>query len=367
VTGQPTRGAVDEVGSAIGTADRSADRPDSGAIGTRPPLAVRVLRRYRVEVVIAVAIVLIELLLGAFKSVALTNGNLTNIAQAAAPLIILAYAQLLVMVTGGIDLSVGSTFSLAGVATAAALPHHGVVGAVLIGLGVGAATGCFNGFCVGVLGIAPFIATLITFSVNASLAFVVAGGNSKPVLSHTFVSIQQGHIGTVANYVVYVIALLLLIEFVFLRLTFGRWLFAVGSNEEAARLLGVPSRTVKLAAYTLCGVLSAFAAILSIAYLQDAEVTAGNGLELEAIAAVVIGGASLSGGVGSAFGAFVGALLVTVIQNGVDLLGINSFYNGTVTGAVILVAVLLERVSRGSDGTRVRRLRDIVLRRLRAT
>jgi ribose transport system permease protein len=340
-----------------------ATLPSASVFGTRPSAAKRALRRYRVEIVIAIAIIVIELLLGVVKPVALTHGNLTNIAQAAAPLVILAFGQLLVMVTGGIDLSVGSTFSLAGVATAGALPQHGVVGAIAIGLGVGAATGLFNGVCVGVLGIAPFIATLITFSVNASLAFVVAGGNSKPVTEHGFQLIEAGHVGPIANYVFYVVALLIIIEIVFVRMTFGRWLFAVGSNEQAARLLGVPTRRVKVSAYTLSGMFAAFAAILSVAYLQDAEVTAGNGLELEAIAAVVIGGASLSGGVGSAFGAFVGALLVTVIQNAVNLLGINSFYNGTVTGGVILVAVLLERVSRGGGGSELGALRSRMSRR----
>jgi ribose transport system permease protein len=324
-----------------------AAAPRYDARTTARARAGRALRRYRIELVIAVAVVLIELLLSIDKPAALSNGNLTNIAQAAAPLVILAFGELLVMVTGGIDLSIGSIFSLTGVVTAAAIPGHGVAGAVLIGLAVGGGTGLFNGFCVGVLDLAPFIVTLITFSVDGSLAFVVANGNSKPVTSQAFAGINNAHLGPVPIYIVYVVVLLIGIELAFLRLTFGRWLFAVGSNERAARLLGIPTRSVKLAAYTLSGLLASFAAILSIAYLQDAEVTAGNGLELQAIAAVVIGGASLFGGVGSAFSALVGAVLVTVIQNAVDLLGINSFYNGTVTGGVILLAVLLERVTRG--------------------
>jgi ribose transport system permease protein len=309
--------------------------------------AARVLRRYRVEIVIAIAAVLVEVVLATAKSAALSSGNLANIAQAAAPLVLLAYGQLLVMVTGGIDLSIGSVFSLTGIVAAGALPTHGVVGAVVLGLAVGVATGLFNGICVGLLELAPFIVTLVSFSVAASLAFVFAGGNSKPVGSEAFHAIEAAHVGPLPVYIVYVVVLLVLIELLFLRTTYGRWLFSVGSNERAARLLGIPARAVKLAAYTFSGLFASFAAILSVAYLQDAEVTAGNGLELQAIAAVVIGGASLFGGIGSAFSALVGAVLVTVIQNAVNLLGINSFYNGTVTGAVILLAVLLERVTRG--------------------
>lgn len=320
--------------------------------GKRKPAAaiVRAVRRYRVELVIAIAIILIEIILSTARPAAISGGNLRNVALAATPLIMLSFGELMVMITGGIDLSIGSIFSLSGIAAAVTLPVYGPAAAVAVGLAVGIATGLFNGILVGILDLAPFIVTLITLSVDASLAFVIANGSSRPVYSSTFQAIEQAHVGPIPLYIIYVIVILFAIELMFLRTTYGRWLYSVGSNERAARLLGVPVPAAKIAAYTSAGLLASFAAILSISYIQDAEVTAGQGLELDAIAAVVIGGASLFGGVGSALSAFVGAILVTVIENAVNLLGINSFYDGTVTGAVILLAILLERFTRRSRG-----------------
>ncbi|MEU0069510.1 ABC transporter permease [Streptomyces sp. NPDC006332] len=312
---------------------------------------LRAAARFRVELVIAAACVLVELLLSTVQSAAISSGNITNIAQTAAPLVIIALGQLLVVVTAGIDLSVGSVFSLTGI-VAAALLNHGVPAgvAVLGALGVGALCGLANGVCVAVLGLAPFIVTLVTYSVAASLAFVVTSGNSQPVGDAGFGSINSGQYLGIPNYLLYLIVLVVLLQLVLSGTTQGRWLYAVGSNERAARLIGVPVRGIKLAAYTASGLLASFAAVLSVSYLANAEATAGNGLELQAIAAVVIGGASLFGGVGSAVSALTGAVLVTVIQNAVNLLGVNSFYQGTITGLVILLAVLAERVTRQSRG-----------------
>lgn len=313
-----------------------------------PPL-LQAVARFRVELVIAVACVLVELLLSIVQPAAISGGNITNIAQTTAPLVIIALGQLLVVITAGIDLSVGSVFSLTGIIAAALLNHHAPTGVAVLGaLAIGAGFGLVNGVCVAVLGLAPFIVTLVGYSVAASLAFVITSGNSQPVSSTSFVGIDTGHYLGIPNYLLYVIALVVLLQLVLSGTTQGRWLYAVGSNERAARLIGVPVRSIKLAAYTASGLLAAFAAVLSVSYLSNAESTAGNGLELQAIAAVVIGGASLFGGVGSALSALTGAVLVTVIQNAVNLLGVNSFYQGTITGLVILLAVLAERVTRRS-------------------
>ncbi|WP_212747141.1 ABC transporter permease [Streptomyces montanus] len=313
------------------------------------PRLLQTAARFRVELVIAAACVLVELLLSTVQPAAISSGNITNIAQTAAPLVIIALGQLLVITTAGIDLSVGSVFSLTGIAAAALLNHGAPTGVAVLGaLGLGALFGLFNGVCVAVLGLAPFIVTLVTYSVAASLAFVVTNGNSQPVSSAGFGSLNSGHYLGIPNYLLYVIVLVVLLQLLLSGTTQGRWLYAVGSNERAARLIGVPVRSIKLAAYTASGLLAAFAAVLSVSYLANAESTAGTGLELQAIAAVVIGGASLFGGVGSAVGALTGAVLVVVIQNAVNLLGVNSFYQGTITGLVILLAVLAERLTRRS-------------------
>jgi ribose transport system permease protein len=150
------------------------------------------------------------------------------------------------------------------------------------------------------------------------------------------------------NHVLFCIVLMVVIEFVLRKVVIGRWLYAVGTSATAAALLGVPVRRVKFAAYLASSLLASFAGLLTISYILNAEATAGASLMLQAIAAVVIGGASLFGGTGSAIGAVLGALMITCIQNGVNLIGVNSFWQGSVTGLAILIAVLIDRFSNSS-------------------
>jgi ribose transport system permease protein len=142
------------------------------------------------------------------------------------------------------------------------------------------------------------------------------------------------------------VLLLALIELGLNKLVAGRWLYAIGSSSSSARAIGIPVKRVRLCAYLLSGLLASCAGIVSISYISNAEATAGSSLMLQAIAAVVIGGASLFGGTGSAIGALLGSLMITIIQNGANLIGVNSFWQGTVTGIVILVAVLVDRVTK---------------------
>jgi len=217
----------------------------------------------------------------------------------------------------------------------------------IIGLGVGLLFGAINGFLVTFAGLAPFVVTLITYAVAGSLSFIVTNGHSLPIPDMDYWLLNGGTmVPGVPNYVLYCVVLLVVIEFFLKKVVAGRWVYAIGSSSGAARLLGVPVRAIRFSVYVVSGLLAAFASILSISYISNAEGTAGAAMMLQAIAAVVIGGASLSGGVGSAFGALLGALMITVIQNGVNLVGINSFWQGSVTGLVILVAVLVDRVSK---------------------
>jgi ribose transport system permease protein len=318
------------------------------ASGGRERPALRLLSSYRTELAIAVAIVIIEIVVGVLVPAALTWGNIINIAQAAAPLVIMAFGVLLVVITGGIDLSVGSVFSLAGMVTALAMDSgFSSVASTIAGLGVGLLFGAINGLLVTFAGLAPFVVTLITYAVAGSLSFIVTNGHSLPVPDMDYWLLNGGTmVPGVPNYVLYCLVLLVVIEFVLKKVVAGRWIYAIGSSSGAARLLGVPVRATRFSVYVVSGLLAAFASILSVSYISNAEGTAGAAMMLQAIAAVVIGGASLSGGVGSAFGALLGALMITVIQNGVNLIGINSFWQGSVTGLVILVAVLVDRVSK---------------------
>lgn len=308
----------------------------------------RCVSDYRTELAIAAAIIAIEMLVGSLIPAALSWGNMANITQAAAPLVIMAIGVLLVVITGGIDLSVGSIFSLTGMVTALAMEHgFGALGSSLAGLSVGLVFGAFNGILVAWVGLAPFVTTLITYAIAASLAFIVTNGHSMPIPDADYWLLNGGSlVPGVVNHVFFCLALLVVVEICLKKVVSGRWLFAVGSSGQAAALLGIPVSGVRFAAYLASALLASFAGLLSLSYISNAEATAGSALMLQAIAAVVIGGASLSGGTGSAIGALLGALMITVIQNGVNLVGINSFWQGTVTGGVILAAALIDRLGK---------------------
>jgi len=309
-----------------------------------------VLQIYRTELAIACAIVVLLLAVGAFVPAALSAGNMHNIIQAAAPLIIMSLGVFLVVLTGGIDLSVGSVFSLTGMVTALAMANgaDGVT-ASIAGMGVGLVFGSINGFLVTVVRLAPFVVTLITYAVAGSLAFIVTNGRSMPIGAPDFWLLNSGEmVPGIANHLLFCIVLMVVLEIVLRKVVVGRWFYAVGSSANAARLLGIPVLRITFAAYVASGLLASFAGLVTVSYILNAEATAGASLMLQAIAAVVIGGASLFGGTGSAIGAVLGALMITCIQNGVNLIGVNSFWQGSVTGIAILLAVLIDRFSNTS-------------------
>jgi ribose transport system permease protein len=308
----------------------------------------RLLSTYRTEIAIAIAIIIIELAVGAVVPAALSSGNVANVTQAAAPLVIMSFGVLLVIITGGIDLSVGSVFSLTGMVTGLAMTHGlGAIGSSAAGLAVGLAIGAINGALVTFVGLAPFVVTLSTYAIAGSLSFIVTDGHSLPISDPNYWLLNSGTlIPGVNNYLLWCGLLLVSIEFCLRKVVAGRWLYAVGSSSSSARVIGIPVNRVRLCAYVLSGLLASFSSIVSISYISNAEATAGSSLMLQAIAAVVIGGASLLGGTGSAIGALLGALMITIIQNGANLIGVNSFWQGTVTGVVILIAVLVDRITK---------------------
>jgi len=310
--------------------------------------SIRLLSLYRTEIAIAIAIIVMELAVGAIVPAALSVGNVANVAQAAAPLVIMAFGVLLVVITGGIDLSVGSVFSLTGMVTGLAMAHgFSALASSAAGLSIGVLIGAINGALVTYVGLAPFVVTLSTYAIAGSLSFIVTDGHSLPISDPNFWLLDAGTlIPGVPNYVLWCAVLLIVIEFGLRKLVAGRWLYAIGSSSSSARVIGIPVNRVRMTAYLLSGLLASFSGLVSVSYIGNAEATAGSSLMLQAIAAVVIGGASLFGGTGSAFGALLGALMITIIQNGANLIGVNSFWQGTVTGVVILIAVLIDRITK---------------------
>ncbi len=276
----------------------------------------------------------------------LTGDNLANLARQVAIFGILAIGQLMVILTGGIDLSVGSILGLAGAVTAqllvAGVP---IAPSILLGVVVGGLLGLANGLLVTRFKLPPFIATLGMLGIARGIVLVITNANTIQGLPDSFQNLANGSILGIPNLLIIFVVITAIASFVLRRTVFGRYVYAVGSNPEAARLAGVPVAMVTTAVYVISGVLAAVGGVLLTSRLGAGVPTAGTGFELQAIAACVIGGASLSGARGSAIGAACGALIIGVLNNGGNLLAINAFYLQIAIGALILVAVGFDQMN----------------------
>lgn len=277
------------------------------------------------------------------SSVFLTGTNLLNIGLATAVTALLAVGQTFVIILAEIDLSVGAMLGFSAVVTALTLRHQGPLVAIVVGVVVGAAAGLVNGLLVTKTRMPSFIATLAMMSILAGLALQITGGNPVAVTSYSFQNIGQSRLVGVPVPVWIMLVVAVIFGVVLARSRYGRHVYATGDNSEAARLSGISVDRVKILAFVISGVLSAVAGFILTARLSTAEPTAGSGLELEAIAAVIIGGTSLAGGRGGLVGTIVGALILGVIDNGMNLLNVSPFLQSVVKGLVILFAVLLDR------------------------
>jgi ribose transport system permease protein len=248
-----------------------------------------------------------------------------------------------VIITAGIDLSVGSVLAFSGVVMATLLLGGLPLGlALLSGVGTGLFCGLLNGLLISVGRLPPFIATLGMMSVARGAALVFTEGRPVSGFSDSFRQIAVGEVLRIPAPVVIMLAVYLIAHFVLTRTKLGRYTYAIGGNEEAAILSGVNVRLYRTLVYGLCGGLSGLAAIILTARLNSAQPIAGIMYELDAIAAVVIGGTSLIGGEGTVFGTLIGALIMGVLRNGLTLLGVSSFVQQIVIGSVIIVAVLFD-------------------------
>lgn len=315
-------------------------KPQNGVIKNQ-------LKNYKLELGMTAILIVLYIVLHIITGTALGKGNIMNVLQSASPLLIMTMGQLLVVITGGIDLSVGSVYSLSGmIGTLVMLKTQNIAAGVASCLGVGIFCGIINGLLVSKAKMAPFIVTLAMQGAAASFTKVISGGNSQTITLTAFKAFNRGTIiPGVKNYILYMIIIVVAMHFILRKTAFGRWVYATGSNEEASRLVGIPVDRVKISCYTISALLSSVSALLGASRLMTVECTAGVGMELDAIAATCIGGASLSGGLGTAFGALVGTLLQKGINNGINLLGINSFWSGIVTGIVIIVAVYVGKIA----------------------
>ncbi|UOR01957.1 ABC transporter permease [Leucobacter allii] len=295
---------------------------------------------------IVVALVLVSIALAFLTPSFLTASNLTNIVTQSAVVGIAAIGATFVIITSGIDLSVGSNIALAGmigaiVAQASGSGFLGVAAVVLVSVLVGAA----NGASVAWLGLAPFIVTLAVMGMARGLTLQISQGQSVYGLPPSLSWLGASAILDIKTSALVTVLLFILAHLVLSQTTFGHRVFAVGGNAEAARLAGIDVRRVVFACYVIAGLTAGIAAIILLGRLDSATPNAATGTELQVIAAVVIGGTSLFGGKGSMMGTFVGVLLIGVINNGLTLLNVSSFWVQFVQGALIFLAVLLDSVN----------------------
>lgn len=296
------------------------------------------------ELNVLAALIVVSALISMATPYFLTVDNLMGVFRSFSLTAIMAIGMVMVIITGGIDLSVGSVMGLSSLITAlafaAGMPTPVAIAA---GLAVGVVFGAVNGGLITVVGLPPFIATLGTLSIGRGLMYMITHGIPlTPDTPDIFAELGQGYVGFVPIPVVLMFILMVVFSVVMRKTRFGRHVYATGGNEHAARLSGVKTEWVKFNVYMLSGLISGFAGVISFSRYLSAEPASGFGSELNVIAAAAIGGASLAGGIGSIEGAVIGAALAGIIANGVVLMNIDTYAQQAITGAVIIIAVSID-------------------------
>lgn len=295
-----------------------------------------------------IGLVIIVITFSFLSPVFFTVPNLLNILQQSSINGIIALGMTLVIISGGIDLSVGPTAALSAVLGATLMVSGVPVPlAIMATLGVGAMCGVFSGMLVAYAGLQPFIVTLGGLSLFRALALIFTNGNPIFGIPMEFRTVINSTIFGVPAPIVIVIAIAAILWTVMNKTPLGEYILAVGGNEEAARVAGVPVKRTKVTVFVISGVLASLASLILIGRLGAAEPTMGNLWELDAIAAAAIGGASLMGGKGSVIGTLIGAVILGSLRNGLTLLNIQAFYQLLATGLIIIIAMLIDRATRG--------------------
>jgi ribose transport system permease protein len=325
-------------------------RDDRDLRRDQPPQSVfdhfRRLTSFREFMIMAIVVVGC-LIMWITTPIFMTFGNWSALLLQVSVECVVAIGMTILLVSGGFDLSVGSTFALAGAVTAMTIVS-GLAPwlAMLLGLASGAIIGFVNGFIIAKIGINPFVTTLAMMSMVRGMLLVITRGRNISGLPESFRVIGQGNIHGIQN-PIWIGLLMVLIGDILLRKSrFFRQNYYLGGNERAASLSGIRVERLKIFNYSLTGLLAAFAGILMTARLGAASVTAGTGLELKVISAVIIGGASLKGGEGTILGSFLGSLLMGILVGALTILGVDVYWNTLVIGATLLLAVLIDTFGR---------------------
>ncbi len=274
-----------------------------------------------------------------------TSRNLINVAKQASITSIIGVGMTFVLITGGIDLSVGSVMALSGtLAASAAVAEKNIPIAIviLIGAGLGTLCGLINGIGVSYVGFPPFIMTLGMMTIARGIPLVYTNGTPVFGLSEAFNTLANSRILGIPTLVYYMVIISVIGYIILSKTVLGRQIYGIGGNEEAARLSGVSVARLKMLVYVFSGFLAGIAGILICSRITSGNGTVAEGYEMNAISAAVIGGVSMTGGSGSVLGMVVGAMILTIIQNSFDIMGVNSFYQDIIKGIIILLAVFLD-------------------------
>ncbi|MBQ3457353.1 MAG: ABC transporter permease [Synergistaceae bacterium] len=283
-----------------------------------------------------------------------TNGvfysqrNLVNVLRQVSSNACLAFGMTFAIITGGIDLSVGSILALSGTLSAGFIVNSGlsVQQSVIAAIVIGTALGLFNGFMIAKTTIPPFIVTLAMMQIARGAAYIYSNGQPIRAMIPEYQIIGTGYLGPVPYPVIYMIVFLIICVVLLSKTRFGRHVYAVGGNDKAAIFSGVNVARTKMLVYTMSGFLAAFTGVVLCARMASGQPTAGQSFEMDAIAATVLGGTSMSGGVGKIGSTMIGVLIIGVLNNGLNLLGLNSFWQQIAKGIVILLAVYVDMLKK---------------------
>lgn len=322
----------------------------------RNPVAVMLRRNAGIIVVF----LLLSVILSFASPYFLTRDNIISVLRQISNNIYLALGMTLVIILGGIDLSVGSIVAMCNTLTVGLMVTNGVpmVPAILTGLALGTLAGLINGVIIANFRVPAFIVTLAMMNITKGAAYIYSGGRSTRIVDDAFNFIGTGYIGFLPLPVLYMIVLIVIFAVIMNKTKFGTHVYAIGGNREAARLSGVSLKKVEIIVFTLSGFLAAFAGLVLCSRMYSGQPNVGDGYEMDAIAACVLGGVSMSGGLGHVSGTIFGAIVLGIISNGLNLMGVSSFWQQVVKGIIILIAVLID--SQKSSGSLLKRLRKAV-------
>ena len=306
-----------------------------------------VVKYFKDNIGIIIALVAMFIFLTVFpttRSTFLTPKNMFNILRQNASNLFLATGMTMVIILGGIDLSVGSVIALSGVVAAGCVVNFGLPEAVgfIAAIAVGAAVGLFNGFIICKTDIPPFIVTLASMNITKGIALVLTGGAPIRCMTDAFKFPGAGYVGSVPTPVILMFIIFILAALMINKTQLGRHIYAVGGNVQAAKFSGISVQKVKFIVYAYTGVMAGIAGVVIASRLYSGQPTAGDGAEMDAIASVVVGGTSMSGGSGRIGGTLIGVLIIGVLNNGLNLLGVDSNFQYVVKGLVILLAVYVD-------------------------